>query len=158
MDIRKVTEKDLSSIQLLLNRNFDEIMSHYHSSDILNKFKKLNTIESLSGQLSWKQIYVVTDNKRIVGTGSFANFGTKEHPKYSVSNLYVLPELHKQGIGKIIITQLLEEAKENDPLELHVPSSRNGIGFYEKMGFKVDNEQPDIQDEITWMTRKLAGE
>ena len=53
--------------------------------------------------------------------------------------------------------QLVNDAKETGALELHVPSSRNAVGFYEKMGFSVDNVQQDIQDEITWMTKTLVG-
>jgi hypothetical protein len=39
----------------------------------------------------------------------------------------------------------------------HVPSSRNAVGFYNAMGFAVDEFQMDLQDEITWMSMKISG-
>jgi hypothetical protein len=39
--------------------------------------------------------------------------------------------------------------------DLHVPSSRNAVNFYKKMGFVEDIVQNDIKDEITWMTRMI---
>lgn len=38
---------------------------------------------------------------------------------------------------------------------LHVPSSRNAIGFYEKMGFVKNEVQNDMEDEITWMSMEI---
>jgi hypothetical protein len=37
----------------------------------------------------------------------------------------------------------------------HVPSSRNAVGFYSCIGFEVDENQPDSDDEITWMSMKI---
>lgn len=152
MVIRLADENDIGSIKELLDRNFDEIISNYHTVSIVNKFKEHNSIDNLKTQLTWKKVYVADDKGRIVGTGAFANFGTESEPKYSVSNLYVLPELHRKGIGKQIMKVLLTDAEENNAHTFHVPSTRNGIRFYENSGFKVDDIQPDTGDEITWMT------
>ncbi len=38
---------------------------------------------------------------------------------------------------------------------LNVPSSKTVIDFYSKLGFVIDTEQPDLIDEITWMTMSL---
>lgn len=155
MRIREATEEDIQDIQGLILRNIDEIMSKMHSKDVLEKIKMHTTIESLSSQLLWKKVYVVEDKDRIIATGALADFGTNNHPKYSVSNLFVLPELHLKGIGTLLIKQLIDDANEKNAFEIHVPSSRNGIEFYTKIGFEIDDEQPEIQDEITWMTKKL---
>ena len=153
MFIRPAKKDDINDIHRILERNFDEIMSKQHSKEILEKFKEYNSCDNLIKQLSWKQIYVTEDNGQIVATGAFANFGTEEAPKYSVSNLYVLPEYHNKGIGRLIIYKLIENAVKVNASELHVPASRNAIGFYEKMGFVIDKEQPDVMDELTWMTK-----
>jgi GNAT superfamily N-acetyltransferase len=75
-----------------------------------------------------------------------------ENPKYCVSNFFVKPELHNRGIGRLLFEKILETAKLKGTKLLHVPSSRDGVGFYEKMGFIIDEIQNDIEDEITWMT------
>jgi predicted N-acetyltransferase YhbS len=146
---------DIEQIKLLLDRNFDGVMSGFHSKSVLNKFKSHNSIESLSSQLGWKNVYVAEQDGEVVATGAFANFGNAGEPKYSISNLYVKPELHSTGIGRLLFNQLFQDAKDKNANAFHVPSSRNAIGFYEKMGFIVDDEQLEKDDEITWMTMKV---
>jgi len=58
-------------------------------------------------------------------------------------------ERHGNGLGNKLFEKLLGVAKIKGASKLHVPSSRNAIGFYEKMGFKTDAQQTDLDDEIT---------
>ena len=157
MNMRYATENDICEISNILIRNFDEILIHYHSANVLSRFKAHNSIASLKSQLTWKTIYIVELEGKIIATGAFANFGTAGNPKYSVSNLYVLPDCHSNGVGKLLFQQLLSDAKENNASSFHVPSSKNAIEFYEKMGFGVDFSQPDIDDEITWMSMQIIN-
>lgn len=155
MKIRKASDKDIQDIQILIFRNVDEVMSKLHSKDVLENIKTHSTIDSLSSQLQWKQVYVIEESDKIVATGAFADFGTKEKPKYSISNLFVLPELHRKGIGTLLIKQLVNDAYKKKASDIHVPSSRTGINFYTKLGFEIDRDQPETKAEITWMTKKL---
>ena len=155
MKIRKMKSKDVTIVAELIKRNFDEIMSQYHSNEVIEIFKNLNTREKLLSQMDWKEIYVVEINDEVVATGALANFGNGETPKYSISNFFVKPELHGQGIGRKLFSHLLEVFKSKNVKYLHVPSSRNAVKFYEKMGFVQDLEQKDLHDEITWMTLKI---
>ena len=155
MEIRKADVKDIEQIKSLIDRSFDEIISQYHSGAIVNKFKTHNSSDNLRIQLNWKEVYVAVETETVLGTGALANFGTEELPKYSVSNLYVLPELHKGGIGTEILNILYTKAKETATKSLHVPSTKNSIDFYKKYGFIVDEIQLDTDDEITWMSMLL---
>ena len=155
MEVRKASINDIEHIKVLLDRNFDEVMSKSHSKSVLEKFKSHNSIESLTSQLRWKTIYVVEQNGEVIATGAFANFGSLDIPKYSISNLYVKPELHSMGAGRLLFNQLFQDVKNKNADSFHVPSSRNAIGFYEKMGFTVDEEQLEKDDEITWMSMRV---
>lgn len=152
MIVRKIEEHDIESVTRLMARNFDEVMSNYHSKHIIEKFKGHNTPELVKTQMLWKEIFVVENDGEIVATGALANFEDAENPRYSVSNFFVKPELHNRGVGRLLFRKLLEAAKEKKAGLLHVPSSRNAVGFYEKMGFVKDKIQNDAEDEITWMT------
>jgi len=156
VDVRKVKPEDIEQIKLILDRNFDEIISKHHSKAAVDKFKSNNSLESLLSQLNWKIIYAAEEKGKIIGTGAFANFGSVDMPKYSVSNLYVLPEWHYKGVGRILFNKLLEEAKARNADRLYVPSSKNAVGFYEKMGFSVDcGQKREKDDEIIWMTQRV---
>jgi len=155
MMIRRAREEDVEVLQMLLERNMKEIMVQAHSAEVLSRYLSHNTTESWRGQLQWKKVYVAEDESGIVGTGAFANFGTEDTPRHSISNLYVLPERHGKGIGTILFRALLANAVEVSAKSFHVPSSRNAVSFYQKLGFTVDAEQADTADEITWMTLLL---
>ena len=155
MELRKARINDIMQIKLLLDRNFNEVMSNSHSKTVLDKYIAHNSVESLTSQLKWKNVYVVEQDGEIIATGAFVNYGSVDVPKYSVSNLYVKPELHSTGIGRLLFNQLLQDANEINADTFHVPSSMNAIGFYEKMGFTIDEEQLEKDDEITWMTMRL---
>lgn len=151
---RKIKDDDIKEVSLIIINNL-EIMRKYHSKEIIDKFISHNTAENLRKQMSWKDILVVEKNKEIIATGAIANFGEKQIPKYCISNFFVKPELHRKGIGKTLFNELKKLAKAKGAKVLHVPSSRNAVGFYSSMSFKIDNLQPDTKDEITWMSAKL---
>ena len=153
--VREIVVQDVEFVSSLMARNFDEVMSQYHSKHIIGKFKNYNTPEKVKNQILWKDIFVVEDDGEIVATGALANFGDALNPKYSVSNFFVKPELHNRGIGRFLFKKIFETTKEKKASILHVPSSRNSIGFYKKIGFVQDEIQNDFNDEITWMTMKV---
>jgi GNAT superfamily N-acetyltransferase len=131
-------------------------MPSFHSLEALAKFKKHTAPEILKSQMAWKDIFVVEDDSsEIIATGAIADFGRPEKPKYSVSNFFAKPELHGRGIGKYLFHHLLNSVKAQQIDALHVPSSKNAVPFYKKFGFIKDIEQPDINDEITWLTLKI---
>ncbi len=130
-------------------------MKKHHSEEVIEKFKSHNTIENLRQQMSWKDILVVEEDNEIVATGAIANFGSKQITRYSISNFFVKPELHRKGIGKALFNELKKIVVEKGAKILHVPSSRNAIEFYKGLGFKVDSLQPDVEEEITWMKMKI---
>lgn len=156
MIIRKMEESDIDSVYEIIERNFDGVMSEYHSQNVVEKFKKNNNPDSLRTQMQWKNIFIVENENSVIATGALANFGNGDSPKYSISNFYIIPEHHHSGIGRKLIIHLLTLAKSKNVDVLHVPSSRNAIGFYEKMGFITDDVQTDLEDEITWMTMSLS--
>ena len=155
MKIRKLESVDIPFVAELIKRNFDEVIIKHHSFHIIEDFKSRNTTDKIEKQMKWKEIFVVELNGEIVATGALANFGNVEIPKYSISNFFVKPELHSQGIGRKLFNHLFELFRSKNVKDLHVPSTRNGLRFYEKMGFIKDLEQNDLHEEITWMTMNI---
>jgi hypothetical protein len=51
MIVRRIKEQDIESVSNLMVRNFDEIMSRYHSKHIIEKFKNHNTPEKVRTQM-----------------------------------------------------------------------------------------------------------
>lgn len=152
MQIRLATEADIPEIREILKRNFDEVISKDHSAKVVEKFKAHNTEKALLDQLSWKRVYVAKIDNRVVGTGAFANLTYTDAPNYCISNLYVLPEFQRKGIGYTLVEVLFKDFEKTGDSSFHVPSTRGAVAFYRKFGFIVDEIQNDTDDEITWMT------
>lgn len=156
IDIRPAGAADMNAVAALIAANFDRAMPE-HSPSVRETFKEHSSAEVLTGQLAWKEVYVVTSAGEIVATGALANFGTPDAPKWSVSNFFVQPERHGQKIGQTLLRFLIAEARKKDVDTLHVPSSRTALRFYQHYGFVCDEVQPeaDVALEITWMTLAL---
>ena len=61
---------------------------------------------------------------------------------WNLSNLFVDPAYHHQGIARQLINKALEECKSRSPKQaVHLNASRYAVNFYQKMGF-VPNGEP----------------
>jgi GNAT superfamily N-acetyltransferase len=147
--------KDIPVVVELILRNWDEVLIHIHKKETFELFRSEVSPEWLEKQLYWKEMYVLEDAGRVIATGSFANFGTDETPKMSVSMFFVSPDYHSKGIGRMLLEHLFSSAISKNIPWLHVPSSKNAIRFYERLGFIIDQIQPDEAVGITWMTKNM---
>ena len=157
MLIRRMKDEDVEPVVELALANYDGVMAEHHSAEIIAGLRADVTPQSFRDQMAWKQVFVAEEAGEVVATGALADFGGPGAHKYTVSQFYVRPDVHGRGIGTRLLVHIAEVAKSTGADRLHVPSSRNAIGFYERAGFSVDNSQPDAAIEITWMTMQLRG-
>jgi predicted N-acetyltransferase YhbS len=155
MTIRPIQEGDVPSVVSLILRNWDEVMLKHHSPSTVAKFRAKVTHDGVKRQMEQKRILVVERDGEVVATGALANFGSTDEPMHTVSQFFVRPDLHSQGIGKALLHHLIGLARDQGIRQLHVPSSRNAIPFYQRFGFSPDADQPSLGDEITWMTMAI---
>jgi GNAT superfamily N-acetyltransferase len=150
-------DSDIDAVVELALTNYDGVMAQHHSAEILAGFRADLTPQFFRDQMGRKQVFVVEEAGDVVATGALSDFGTGAEPKYTVSQFYVRSDRHAQGIGKRLLSHLVQAALQSGSDALHVPSSRNAVGFYERAGFAVDVSQPDTAIEITWMTKPLSA-
>jgi GNAT superfamily N-acetyltransferase len=67
----------------------------------------------------------------------------------------VTVELIGHGIGRRLLDHLVALAKSGGTQRLHVASTPNTVGFYERAGFGIDPDPPAEIPEITWLVREL---
>jgi GNAT superfamily N-acetyltransferase len=95
-----------------------------------------------------RQMLVAIDDSKIVGTGSLQND--------TVYSLFVDPDQIGKGVGKQLMQELEELAKNNHVTLLKVPSSLTAIGFYTRLGFVKEKEVLSEGSDLTIeMTKKL---
>jgi predicted N-acetyltransferase YhbS len=79
---------------------------------------------------------VAIQDGEVVGTASLANFGSEENPDYYAVSVFVLPELHGQGIGTRLIETVESKAWEVKAERITVRASITAKGFYSKLGYQ----------------------
>ena len=61
--------------------------------------------------------------------------------KARIEKLYVLPDQHKKGIGKLLLNYIIEKSKQEvNIIELNVNRQNNAVDFYKKVGFEILKE------------------
>jgi len=81
----------------------------------------------------------------IAGEGNkdqaFASYSIVDHENhvFKLHKLYVLPEAHGKGMGKFLINEVVDRAREagGKALQLNVNRYNKAKDFYEKAGFKI---------------------
>jgi phosphinothricin acetyltransferase len=86
-------------------------------------------------------IIVATIEERVVGFGYYSEFRFREAYKFTVEHsVYVMPNEHGKGIGKLIMENLIDLAKKQ---KLHTmiavidSENESSVSFHELYGFKT---------------------
>ena len=74
----------------------------------------------------------------------FASFGATEKPQeFKLHKLYVITTIQKTGAGKALLLYVMDEVRKAGGHHFILQVNRqneNAIGFYERMGFKIESE------------------
>lgn len=114
---------------------------------------KDTSIKQLDKALENSMIVVgIYENDELVSMGRLVG---DYYFKALLSDIIVKPDYQKRGYGKIVVTKLLELAKENmnqgDILCIEGCPTKGNVDFYLKCGFKY---KPEIQDGVyIWLSK-----
>jgi phosphinothricin acetyltransferase len=134
--IRPYTHEDVASIVAILN--------YYITNSTAIYDYELRTAEQQQAIFEDKlkkgfPILVATIEDRLVGFGYYSEFRFREAYKFTVEHsVYVLPNEHSKGIGKVIMENLIDLAKKQ---KLHTmiavidAENQSSIVFHEQFGF-----------------------
>ncbi|MGZ9584986.1 N-acetyltransferase [Paenibacillus marinisediminis] len=126
---RKATEDDIESL-------FKLIQNYAEQSIMLPR-----TREMLLDQL--EHFIVAEQDGQLIGCGSLCHLGSD---LVEIRSLGISPEYKGQGIGTLIIDELLELARERKVPRLMALTY--AVGFFEKNGFEV--VEKEIFPEKVW--------
>lgn len=86
-------------------------------------------------------VIVATIDEKIIGFGYYSEFRFREAYKFTVEHsVYVAPDEHGKGIGKVVLKHLIDLAKQQ---KLHTmiavidAENKNSISFHEQFGFET---------------------
>lgn len=138
--LRRAKEDEIANISNLAEQIWPQTYSAYISEEQLRFMldKMYNRGELLSQLQGGHTFLIASENGKDVG---FAGFSVIDphHKGYKLHKLYVLPEMHGKGVGKILINEVVNLAVSNGgrTLQLNVNRNNNAKDFYLKVGFNI---------------------
>lgn len=147
-------EQDAEEIVSLIARNFREVNVRDYGAEAMEALAASHDVNWFKGVAAYANVYVFWNEGKIVGVGSISSFWGS--PTESILlTVFVLPELHRQGIGNFIIDTL-----ENDELflradRIEIPASITAVEFYRKRGYDYKNGRQELDDEQHYRLEKF---
>jgi len=138
--LRKAKEEDIETIQQLARGTWPEAYAEIIStSQIEYMLDKMYNKGELLSQLQKGHIFLIAEEgSRDLGFAGFSIVDS-DHHIYKLHKLYVLPEAHGKGLGKILINEVVNQAKDagGKALQINVNRDNKAVEFYKKAGFVI---------------------
>ncbi len=116
-------------------------------------FKNLNDFTPPKGK-----IFIAQNSNQTVGTASIKKI---RPDNAEIKRMYVKPEYQGNGIGNLLLENVIEEAKRMDAREIFLdspPPFKPAHQLYEKYGFEIFQEYPEVaipaELKVEWVYMK----
>jgi GNAT superfamily N-acetyltransferase len=136
MKIKQFQDSQAGVVSNIIQRNLKEVNSKDYSEDIIDSLVEYFAPENIVKNAQSQCTLVAIQDGVVVGTASLANFGSEESPNYYAVAVFVLPDLHGQGIGTRLIEAVESKAWELEAEKMTVRASITAKGFYQKLGYQ----------------------
>jgi len=138
--LRKAKAEEIAIISDLAEQIWPQTYSAYISEEQLRFMldKMYNKGELLSQLQNGHTFIIASENGKDVGFAGFSIIDPRKKA-YKLHKLYVLPEMHGKGVGKILINEVVNLALHDGgkSLQLNVNRNNNAKDFYLKAGFNI---------------------
>ena len=128
-------------IRLAQESDYENLMALYNKFVGSDRYSKLNN-DSFKKVLANKNnfVFVAEDNSLIIGFATFSVRVVVRYPKpiAELDELFVEVSYRRKGVGKMLMTQILETVKKLGCYRLFIESHYDHKGahkFYESIGF-----------------------
>jgi phosphinothricin acetyltransferase len=135
--VRAATAADAAVICRIYNQGIEDRVATLET--------ELRTPEERAAWLAAKgprhPVVVAEDNGNIVGWGSLNQFNPRDAYRHVVDfSIYVDRAYRGRGVGKVMLTRLIELAREHGFHKMVLsafPTNSGGMALYERMGFRT---------------------
>ena len=125
----------------------EDVLHLYQAVGWTNYTNQLQMLEqALSHSLV---IYLALDGDAVVGLIRLVGDGFSS---VFVQDLIVLPSYQRQGIGRSLMKEALEDYKDAYQVQLVTEQTEKNVGFYRSLGFEALSTYDCIG--MTWMNRE----
>ena len=152
--VKPYREEDTEEIVGLIIRNFREVNIRDYGEQAIGELVKTHDTAWFKGVAGYAHVYVFWNDGSIVGVGSISSFWGS--PTESILlTIFVLPELHGQGIGSYIIDTLEKDELFLRADRIEIPASITAVEFYRKKGYDYKNGVKELDEEQQYRLEKF---
>ncbi len=151
---RRYQEQDAEVIVNLLRRNFLEVNVKDYGEKAMRALAESHDVVWFKGVVSHSNVYVFCVGDEIVGVGSISSFWGSLTESILLT-IFVLPELHGNGIGRYIIQTLEQDELFLRADRIEIPACITAVEFYKKQGYDYKNGINELDEEGHYRLEKF---
>ncbi|MBQ8519047.1 MAG: GNAT family N-acetyltransferase [Agathobacter sp.] len=152
--VRRYQEQDAEAIVNVIRRNFLEVNVKDYGEKAMKALAEHHDVNWFKGVASYANVYVFCINDEIIGVGSISSFWGSLTESILLT-IFVLPELHGNGIGRFIIQTLEQDELFLRADRIEIPASITAVDFYKKQGYDYKNGVKELDDEGHYRLEKF---
>jgi ribosomal protein S18 acetylase RimI-like enzyme len=141
--IRKVSFESIAIIRNLANITwpiaYGEILSPQQLDYMMELIYSKNALQKQMEK--GQQFLLALEDEKPVAFAAYSILTTADNSIYKLDKIYILPNQQGKGIGKFLINHIIESIKPSTTLRLNVNRQNKALHFYQKLGFKIINEE-----------------
>lgn len=134
MEIRQITDNDITALASAMSKAYSEAPWN----EVWSADKAVRRVEAILCGYKSFGLAAVDDNEIIGGLLGFVDPYADED-FFFVSELFVVPEMKKHGVGRALMSELEKYLKEQDIHVIQLISIPHNFPFYEKCGLSHDD-------------------
>ncbi len=148
--------KYLSQVSELIIRNMLEVNSKDYSMEEMEKHSKKFSEENLEEVFAKRnKVFVAIEDDKVLGTAGIEKSWYNDDGEYWILSVFVNPDYHNKGIGRILIKGLEKYAVDTLNVKtLIIPASKTACGFYEKLGYEYKDGKKELNENNVYLMEK----
>ena len=154
IEIQEYDENYVEQISTLITRNLLEINVKDYGVEKVQEMAKDFTVEKLKDALkNRKKVFVAIKDNEVVGTAGI-DVSWYNPDEYYILTVFVKPENHGEGIGRLLIKAIEDYAIHSNFKKLIIPASITAHEFYYKLGYRYKDDQKILNEENMYLMEK----
>lgn len=149
IDIRTAETRDAAEISRVVIAALRATNAKDYPQAVIEQVEQSFSPGAVAALIGKRTVFVALAGERVVGTASLDG--------QVVRTVFVQPDLHGKGIGRMLMETVEQTARDLGIEVLRVPSSVSAEHFYQKLGFCAVREQFHGEERTIVMERRLPA-
>ena len=154
IEIKEYNETYVEQISTIVIRNLLEVNVKDYGVEKVQEIAKDFTVEKLKDTLkNRKKVFVAIKDNEVVGTAGI-DVSWYNPDEYYILTVFVKPENHGEGIGRLLIKAIENYAIHSNFRKLIIPASITAHEFYYKLGYRYKDNRKVLNEENMYLMEK----